>query len=99
MTSSNGSGPSNSLGPVYPGVLGSAGATWLFDCACLACAIKATGQPVPWHGLLLAYGAGALAGSTGVTPGGFLIVEAALPAALAATGMAPGRGLGAGLAH
>jgi hypothetical protein len=72
---------------------------WLADCACLACAIKATGEPVPWAGLLLAYGAAAVAGSTGVTPGGFLIVEAALTAALAATGMAPTRALAAVLAY
>jgi len=83
----------------YAEVFGLAVANWLFDCACLACAIKATGQPVPWHGLLLAYGAGAVAGSTGVTPGGFLIVEATLTAALAAAGMNAGPALGAVLAY
>jgi uncharacterized protein (TIRG00374 family) len=79
----------------YAEVFGLAVANWLFDCACLACAIKAVGQPVPWHGLLLAYGAGAVAGSTGVTPGGFLIVETALTAALAAAGLSAGTALGA----
>jgi uncharacterized protein (TIRG00374 family) len=83
----------------YAEVFGLAVANWLFDCACLACAIKAVGQPVPWHGLLLAYGAGAVAGSTGVTPGGFLIVEAALTAALAAAGLNAGPALGAVLAY
>jgi hypothetical protein len=83
----------------YAEVFGLAVANWLFDCACLACAIRATGQPVPWHGLLLAYGAGAVAGSTGVTPGGFLIVEAALTAALTAAGMNAGPALGAVLAY
>ena len=83
----------------YPEVFALAVVNWLADCACLACAIKATGEPVPWAGLLLAYGAGAVAGSTGVTPGGFLIVEAALTAALAATGMAPGHALAAVLAY
>jgi len=83
----------------YAEVFGLAVANWLFDCACLACAIRATGQPVPWHGLLLAYGAGAVAGSTGVTPGGFLIVEAALTAALTAAGMSAGPALGAVLAY
>ena len=83
----------------YAEVFGLAVANWLFDCACLACAIRATGQPVPWHGLLLAYGAGAVAGSTGVTPGGFLIVEATLTAALAAAGMSAGPALGAVLAY
>jgi uncharacterized membrane protein YbhN (UPF0104 family) len=85
--------------PRYAAVFGLAVANWLFDCACLACAIKAVGQPVPWHGLLLAYGAGAVAGSTGVTPGGFLIVEAALTAALAAAGMNAGPALGAVLTY
>ena len=85
--------------PRYAEVFGLAVANWLFDCACLACAIKATGQPVPWHGLLLAYGAGALVGSTGVTPGGFLIVEAALTAALAAAGLNAGPALGAVLVY
>jgi uncharacterized protein (TIRG00374 family) len=79
----------------YAEVFGLAVANWLFDCACLACAIKAVGQPVPWNGLLLAYGAGAVAGSTGVTPGGFLIVETALTAALAAAGLSAGPALGA----
>ena len=83
----------------YAEVFGLAVANWLFDCACLACAIRATGQPVPWHGLLLAYSAGAVAGSTGVTPGGFLIVEAALTAALTAAGMNAGPALGAVLAY
>ena len=83
----------------YAEVFALAVANWIFDCAVLACAIRATGQPVPWHGLLLAYGAGAVAGSTGVTPGGFLIVEAALTAALAAAGMNAGPALGAVLAY
>jgi putative heme transporter len=85
--------------PQYGEVFGLAVVNWLADCACLACAIKATGQPVPWSGLLLAYGAGAVAGSTGVTPGGFLIVETALTAALAAAGMAQARALAAVLAY
>jgi putative heme transporter len=83
----------------YGEVFALAVVNWLADCATLACAIKATGEPVPWAGLLLAYGAGAVAGSTGVTPGGFLIVEAALTAALAATGMPPGHALAAVLAY
>jgi uncharacterized protein (TIRG00374 family) len=83
----------------YVEVFGLAVVNWLADCACLACAIKATGQPVPWSGLLLAYGAGAVAGSTGVTPGGFIIVETALTAALAAAGMAQAQALAAVLAY
>jgi putative heme transporter len=83
----------------YAEVFGLAVANWLFDCACLACAIKAVGQPVPWQGLLVAYGAGAIAGSTGVTPGGFLIVEAALTGALTGIGMVSGAALAAVLAY
>ena len=73
--------------PRYLEVFGLALLNWIGDCACLACAIRAAGQPVPWHGLLLAYAAGAAAGSTGLTPGGFGLVEAALTAALVAAGM------------
>jgi putative heme transporter len=83
----------------YAAVFGLAVANWLFDCGTLACAIKAVGQPVPWHGLLLAYSAGAVAGSTGVTPGGFLIVEAALTAALALAGMTANYALAAVLVY
>jgi len=83
----------------YAEVFGLAVANWLFDCAVLACAIRAVGQSVPWYGLLLAYGAGAIAGSTGVTPGGFLIVEVTLTASLVAAGLTAGPALGAVLAY
>jgi len=73
--------------PRYAEVFGLALLNWLGDCACLACAIRAAGQPVPWAGLLLAYAAGAAVGSTGLTPGGFALVEATLTAALVAAGM------------
>jgi uncharacterized protein (TIRG00374 family) len=68
---------------------------WATDIACLALAIRATGSPIPWHGLLLAYGAGMTAGSLGLTPGGLGIVEAALSAALVAAGMHTGNALAA----
>jgi len=71
----------------YAEVFGLALLNWIGDCACLACAIHAAGQPVPWDGLLLAYAAGAAVGSTGLTPGGFGLVEATLTAALVAVGM------------
>ena len=73
--------------PGYAWAFGLAVANWAFDCAALACAIRAMGQPVPWGDLLLVYGAGAAAGSTGVTPGGFGIVELVLTAALTAAGL------------
>jgi putative heme transporter len=85
--------------PAYARVFTLAVANWLFDCAALACAIKAMGQPVPWGDLLLVYGAGAAAGSTGVTPGGFAIVELALTAALTASGLHASAALASVLAY
>ena len=85
--------------PRYAEVFGLAALNWLADCACLACAIRATGDPIPWRGLVLAYGAGAAAGSTGVTPGGFGLVELALTAALVAAGLTTSRALTAVLAY
>jgi putative heme transporter len=71
----------------YAEVFGLAVLNWAADCGALACAIRATGQPIPWHSLLLVYGAGAAVGSTGITPGGFALVELALTAALTAAGL------------
>ena len=85
--------------PQYVEVFGLAAVNWLADCACLACAIHATGAPIPWRGLVLAYGAGAAVGSTGVTPGGFGLVEVTLTAALVAVGLTTGRALTAVLAY
>jgi putative heme transporter len=85
--------------PQYAEVFGLAAVNWLADCACLACAIHATGEPIPWRGLVLAYGAGAAVGSTGVTPGGFGLVEVTLTAALVAAGLTTGRALTAVLAY
>jgi putative heme transporter len=85
--------------PQYVEVFGLAAVNWLADCACLACAIRATGEPIPWRGLVLAYGAGAAVGSTGVTPGGFGLVEVTLTAALVAAGLTTGRALTAVLAY
>ena len=85
--------------PRYAEVFGLAALNWLADCACLASAIRASGEPIPWRGLVLAYGAGAAAGSTGVTPGGFGLVEVTLTAALVATGMATSKALTAVFAY
>jgi len=85
--------------PQYVEVFGLAAVNWLADCACLACAIHATGEPIPWRGLVLAYGAGAAVGSTGVTPGGFGLVEVTLTAALVAVGLTTARALTAVLAY
>ncbi len=83
----------------YAAVFGLALLNWAADCAALALAIVATGQPVPWHALLLAYGAGAAVGSTGLTPGGFGLVELAVAAALTAGGLSGSGALAAVLAY
>ena len=85
--------------PRYAEVFGLAVLNWVADCGALACAIKATGQPVPWHNLLLVYGAGAAVGSTGITPGGFALVELALTAALTAAGLPRSSALAAVLTY
>lgn len=85
--------------PRYAEVFGFALLNWTGDAACLASAIHAAGQPVPWHGLLLAYAAGAAVGSTGLTPGGFGLVEATLTAALVGVGMTSGGALTSVLAY
>ncbi len=61
-------------------------ANWLFDCACFAMMFPAIGAPVPWKGLLLAYGAGQLATSLPITPGGLGVVEGSITIALVAFG-------------
>ncbi len=86
-------------GTRYAQVFALALVNWLGDCGCLACSILATGRPVPWHGLLLAYGAGAAVGSSGLSPGGFALVEIALTAALTAAGMTASAALAASIAY
>jgi putative heme transporter len=83
----------------YAEIFGLAVLNWAADCGALACAIRAMGQPVPWHNLLLVYGAGAAVGSTGITPGGFALVELALTAALTAAGLHKSPALAAVLAY
>jgi uncharacterized protein (TIRG00374 family) len=83
----------------YAEVFGLAVLNWAADCAALAFAIQAMGLHVPWDDLLLVYGAGAAVGSTGITPGGFALVELALTAALTATGLHRSPALAAVLAY
>jgi hypothetical protein len=59
---------------------------WLLDCACFAMMFLAIGAPIPWKGLLLAYGAGQLAASLPITPGGLGVVEGSITLALVAFG-------------
>jgi hypothetical protein len=59
---------------------------WLLDCACFALMFEAIGAPIPWKGLLLAYGAGQLAATLPITPGGLGAVEGSITVALVAFG-------------
>jgi uncharacterized protein (TIRG00374 family) len=61
-------------------------ANWLFDCSCFAVMFLAVGAPIPWKGLLLAYGAGQLATALPITPGGLGAVEGSITIALVAFG-------------
>jgi putative heme transporter len=62
------------------------GGNWVFDCACFALMFLAIGAPIPWAGLLLAYGAGQLAANLPITPGGLGAVEGTITIALVAFG-------------
>ena len=59
---------------------------WTLDCACFAMMFLAIDAPIPWKGLLLAYGAGQLAASLPITPGGLGVVEGSITVALVAFG-------------
>ena len=85
--------------PGYARVFGCALANWVFDCAALALCIRAMGQPVPWDDLLLVYGAGQTVASSGLTPGGFALVELTMTAALTASGLHSSSALAAVLAY
>ena len=61
-------------------------ANWLFDCTCFALMFPAVHAPIPWKGLLLAYGAGQLAAALPITPGGLGAVEGSITIALVAFG-------------
>jgi uncharacterized protein (TIRG00374 family) len=61
-------------------------ANWVLDIVCLVTAFFAVGAPVPWRGLLLAYGAAQLAVNLPITPGGLGVVEGSLTIALVAYG-------------
>jgi uncharacterized protein (TIRG00374 family) len=67
-------------------VVGWGTTNWLLDCACFAMMFKAIGAPIPWTGLLLAYGAGQLAATLPITPGGLGVVEGSITVALVAFG-------------
>jgi hypothetical protein len=67
-------------------IIGWGTVNWLLDCACFALMFVAIDAPIPWTGLLLAYGAGQLAATLPITPGGLGVVEGSITVALVAFG-------------
>jgi uncharacterized protein (TIRG00374 family) len=51
---------------------------WFADFCCLLCGFGAVHAPVPWAGVLLAYGAAQVVGSLPIVPGGIGIIEGSL---------------------
>jgi uncharacterized protein (TIRG00374 family) len=72
---------------------------WLADFGCLLCAFGAVHAPVPWSGVLLAYGVAQIAATLPVVPGGIGIVEGSLAVILAAYGAGRVPALSAALAY
>ena len=69
------------------GAFGWALVNWMGDVACLVCAIKAVGEPVPWTAILIIWTAGIGAASFSPVPAGLGIVDIVLIAALATAGL------------
>ena len=69
------------------GAFGWALVNWVADVACLVCAIKAVGEPVPWAAILVIWTAGVGAASFSPVPAGLGIVDIVLIAALATAGL------------
>jgi uncharacterized membrane protein YbhN (UPF0104 family) len=69
------------------GAFGWALANWIFDAACLACAIKAVGDEIPWTAIVIIWTAGIGAASLSPVPAGLGIVDIVLTAALATAGL------------
>jgi uncharacterized protein (TIRG00374 family) len=67
-------------------VLALALAAWCFDLACLVSAFAAVGEPAPWHGLLLAYGAAQIVAVLPIVPGGLGLMEGSLAVILVGYG-------------
>jgi putative heme transporter len=68
------------------GVVALAASVWLCDFWCLVCSFRAVHAPIPWDGVLLAYGAAQVVGSFPIVPGGLGIVEGSLAVILVAYG-------------
>ena len=72
---------------------------WTCDFLCLLCSFAAVHAPVPWDGVMLAYGAAQIVSSLPVVPGGLGIVEGSLAVLLAAYGVARVPAISAALAY
>jgi putative heme transporter len=68
------------------GIVALALASWCCDFLCLVCSFRAVHGPIPWAGVLVAYGAAQVIGSLPVVPGGLGIVEGSLAVILIAYG-------------
>ena len=68
------------------GVVAVAAGVWCCDFLCLLCSFRAVHSPIPWAGVLLAYGVAQVAGSLPIVPGGLGIVEGSLAVVLVAYG-------------
>lgn len=71
----------------WVGMGGLALLNWLDNCVCLVASVWALRGPVPWRGVLVAYGFAQVAASLPITPGGLGVVEGSLTALLVAYGM------------
>jgi uncharacterized protein (TIRG00374 family) len=67
-------------------VVAIAGAVWCCDFLCLVCSFNAVRAPIPWYGVLLAYGVAQVVGSFPIVPGGIGVVEGSLAVILVAYG-------------
>jgi len=59
---------------------------WFADFLCLVCGFGAIGAPVPWDGVLLAYGVAQVVGTLPIVPGGLGIIEGSLAVILISYG-------------
>jgi uncharacterized protein (TIRG00374 family) len=68
------------------GVVSMATALWLMDFVILVCCFGAVHAPIPWSGVLLAFGVAQIVASLPLIPGGIGIVEGSLAVILVAYG-------------
>ncbi len=74
-------------------------AVWGTTFLCLVCSFKAVGAPIPWSGVLLAFGVAQIVGSIPLIPGGIGIVEGSLSVVLVAYGTARSSALAVALTY